>query len=87
MKTIFVAIFCVLLMACSKSSNVVEYAKLKQTVGMTKAQVKEALGPPDDVTSETLWWYSVVHPDSGKQAQCQMQFYGPTPDVVTEIYC
>lgn len=83
-RILFILMFCTSLAACDGAN--VEYSKIKQTVGMSKAQVKKLLGKPDNANSmggRDMWYYNTTHPDTGGPVMCQLIFNGDTVEIVS----
>lgn len=71
MKRTLYILVCAILVACGGN---VTYSKVKQTVGMSKQQVKELLGAPAGGSSNDTWVYYTTNPDSGAGTVCMIMF-------------
>lgn len=78
MKRTLCILVCAILAACDGNvggSNAA-YSKIKQTVGMSKQQVKELLGQPAGGSTNDGWTYYTTNPDSGAGTLCIIMFTG-----------
>jgi len=81
-----------MLLASSALMAAPDYAEIRNTIGMSKEQVKARFGPPDkamdpmaDPNSQGTWAYRrVIHPDSGKKVSCFLYFY---PGGIAKVVC
>ena len=74
------------LVACGKT---VEFSKLKQSVGMSRSQVKTAFGKPDAAngdSTEEFWYYDTISPTTDNPTRCQLQFLNGQ-DSVSAVNC
>lgn len=65
-------------------SKTAEYSKVKQTVGLSKKQVKDLLGTPVQAM-DTIWSYDAINPDSEKKQTCILNF--SSEGIVTSVSC